>query len=71
MDILFIRGFNTDINTSPFNTYANFENFFTLSKNEHVRFSYFNYSPDNDIDLVYRNLQTVIKNGKYNILQKI
>ena len=68
MSILFIRGFNTDMNSSNDQTklcYSMFDNFFEMSKYD---FSYFNYSPEENLDDVYSKLETHIMNGSYTIL---
>lgn len=68
MCILFIRGFNTDMNSSLEETkhrYSSFDNFFEMSKYD---FNYFNYSTEENLDVVYSRLEKQLMNGSYNIL---
>lgn len=63
MSILFVRGFNTEMDKH--NTYSNFNNFFALST---YKLDYFDYSPRDELDTVYSNLCKKITDGSYTIL---
>jgi pimeloyl-ACP methyl ester carboxylesterase len=54
-NILFIRGFNTD-NISTYDTYAHIRDILSQKNN----ITYFNYSPNDDINIVYDKLQDII-----------
>ncbi len=64
MNILFIRGFNSDLSNTN-NTLQHFETFFELSEYKLV---HFNYTPDEDINDVYNRLQKQITMFNYDIL---
>ena len=66
MKLLFIRGFNTDLNNKlTKNAYINFDNVFLLSN---IEYEYFNYRPDEDLEEVYDRLCNEIKTNNYDIL---
>ena len=65
-NILFIRGFNTEIKSNEEDHYQHFETFFSLS--EKYTLKYFNYSTKENIEDVYINCSNLIKNNTYSIL---
>ena len=64
MKILFVRGYNTDLENPPDN-YIYIKLFF---ENNNLKFDYFNYSVSENINDVYKKLCHVIKNNKYTTL---
>jgi len=64
--ILFIRGYNTDMNSTKKDSYCNFSTFFELSKE--YKLKYFNYSPEEELDEVYKRLCKTLSIQKYDIL---
>ena len=63
--VLFVRGFNTYMESNSDDHYANFTNFFMLSEFSLI---YFNYSPDEDISTVYKRLSNILDTHTYDIL---
>ena len=64
MKILFVRGYNTNLE-SGVDEYIYIKLFF---ENNNLKFDYFNYSPNENINDVYKRLCDVIKNNNYNTL---
>lgn len=67
MNLLFIRGFATDMNVNYQckYTYSNFDNFFMISE---YSLEYFNYSPEEDLPDVYARLCDNLENNLYDVI---
>ena len=67
MNVLFVRGFATDINSNyacKF-AYSSFDNFFMMSQ---YNLEYFNYSPEEDLPDVYARLCDKIENNLFDVI---
>jgi hypothetical protein len=67
MNILFVRGFATDMNSNYVSkyTYSNFDNFFMMSQ---YNLEYFNYSTEDDLSTVYARLCDKLENNLFDVL---
>jgi pimeloyl-ACP methyl ester carboxylesterase len=68
MKILFVRGFFTYLAPpeSPYDTYANFLNFFLLKN--HCKVTYFNYSSNDSIYTVFERFCKLLQNHSFDII---
>ncbi len=67
MNVLFVRGYATDMNTNYItkDTYSTFDTFFMMSQ---YKLEYFNYSPEEDLSVVYARLCDKIENNLYDVI---
>lgn len=67
MNVLFVRGFASDMNTkySRKYVYNTFDHFFMMSQ---YKLEYFNYSPEEDLSVVYARLCDKIENNLYDVI---
>jgi hypothetical protein len=68
MNVLFVRGYGSDMNSSSVGSkykYSSFDNFFMMSE---YNLEYFNYSPEDKLSDVYAKLCDKIKNNLYDVI---
>lgn len=67
MNLLFVRGFATDMNSNCLSkhAYSSFDVFFMMSS---YKLEYFNYSPEEDLSTVYARLCDKIENNLYDAI---